>query len=191
MTMPITQRTTRGPGWATLLVLAAGCGQAPGPGPAPPGGPPWEEVTSKEWGFRVSMPGKPREEVKSFKLPTGPAPHPHWILNRGPGGVYIVAVNDMPTFKGQPAVAEKIFNDARKVRLKEGDKLLQERPLQLPDGSVGREWHIQKADGEHRRHWLYLAAGRLYALAVGGDQATVTGPDADRFFNSFQLLKAQ
>lgn len=169
------------------LTLSA-CQGRPDPTIAPAAGSAWKEVSLPEWGFRVSLPGTPREEKKSLPLSTGAVPQLQLILNLG-DCLYLVSVNAVPPGSDEPKQAESLFDVARgRTVSNTHGTVLAEKPLTLAGGFRGRECEIRTSSGEHRRLRFYLARGRFYSLVVQGSQGSSHSTDAERFLDSFQLL---
>jgi hypothetical protein len=170
--------------WGAVAVcLAGGCG-GNRPAVVGPAAPAWQQIDKVDAGFRVSMPGTPREEIKQMPR----ASQLQLILNMG-DPLYLVTANEVPAGADQADKADHLLDVSRDRSVSNSKgKLLQEKRLTLDNRWHGREYEILTEANNIRRQRLYLAQGRLYALVVVGSREKTGSPDADRFLDSFKLI---
>lgn len=80
------------------------------------------------------------------------------------------------------------FDAVRKTLLKDGKKNLKGQ-FQMNNGFLkGCKWEIELVDtGRMRVILVYVGRGKVYYLAVEGEQVNVHHPDVNRFFRSFYI----
>lgn len=161
---------------------------APPARPKPPAG--WIEFELPAGGYRVWLPGKPKEARSTVKGKSGPQEMIQVSLHdAGQGMHYAVAYAE---FLGRTfSDIEKALDAGRDGALAnvKGTALSEEK---LHFGKhVGRDMTIGVASAPkiRIRVHFFVIGQRMYQLLVGGSEQQVKGPDAERFFASFQLLE--
>lgn len=156
---------------ALLLVFLCG----PGYCPAQSGGAPpqavelaegaWQEFSSAEGGFTVSLPGTPVFVNRMAESPAGRIPHPRYVLETA-AAVYAASYVDLPAGPRDTAEGLRLLEAGRDNLLASGadSKLLAEKEVVL-DGHAGREW-LYQSNGYVFRARAYLIAGRIYQTMV-------------------------
>jgi len=192
----------------TLLVSACGGGaeptraptQAPTATPAPtstsaPTATPvaeWEEFTSEEGWFSITMPSEPTEQQQ--KLPDELVLHT--FMAEGEQAAFAVMYSDFPemiAMADQEAV-EKILDDGRDSALTSmSGTLVGEESASLGD-HPGRHIVYEISEdtipgGGEGILRVYLIDGRVFQLMALGVKGQLPAEDVERFVASFQLLE--
>jgi len=161
---------------AALLVLVtlAGCQ------------PPMQDFTSEEYKFKARFPGKPKVESQS------PAGMPTKMFAvEFKDGVYGVAVSDTPFGNEGPDAVQSRLDGARDGAIRNvGGIQKSSSPVMLNNKYPGREFSAsitQPKPGQVRAR-VYLVGSRFYQVMVMGTDGFATGPKADEFLNSFQVI---
>jgi hypothetical protein len=154
-----------------LVALVGGCGQvAPRPGDRADearGDPDWQEFTSDEGRFAVSLPGKPeRSESGGYQIFKVKAKPPR------PG--YFVHYADLPAALREQAQAFLTAYEQRTILKDFPDgKVVSTRGLDL-GGSPGKEFILSFAKRGFVVRRVYCVEGRVYLV-------TASGEDLDRY----------
>jgi hypothetical protein len=159
-----------------LLLAAGGCGQEG-----------FREITSAAGGYRVQMPGNPREQVKDSAI--GPL---HVQASEEADGTYVVGYIDLPYPENEkPEVRAQRLNKLRGAVLDRAKgKLVGDRKITLADRYPGWELTTESANQQNgMRMRIYLVNRRFYQLTVAGTHAFVSAPEADTFLASFALTQ--
>ena len=148
--------------------------------------PKWKEFASKEGGFKVVMPGTPKQEEFDTESDFGKGV---LHMNRAQADKTIYAANycDFPT-EIKMAPIKKVYDSSRDgaVANLEG-KLVSEKEIKLGK-HPGREIQIEVAGGKQLfRARVFLVEQRLFQVVVMGTKKAATSRDADRFLDSFKL----
>jgi hypothetical protein len=145
---------------------------------------PWKEFTSKEAGFTVLFPGKPKQSKQEAAGTT--------VLQYSvelDGVAYMAAFAELPA---KVTEIKPVLDGARDgaVRNTKG-KLVKESEITLgKDKHPGREILVEVADNNFLRQRFYIVNGnQMPQVVVVGKKEAVTGKDADRFLDSFKLDK--
>jgi len=170
----------------TAIVLAVAL-SAPGGVPKKA---PGKVFVSKEGGYSVTMPGKPRHQNQTIQTPIG-ALEMHTEVLEGPEIAYFVMYYDYP--------ADLIAKADPKATLENGQKgaitnakgtLIEEEVIEL-DGHPGRAFLYAMPEGDipdgmgKSRH--FLVKNRFYQVMAVGTRAKVRDKATDRFLESFKL----
>ncbi len=180
--------------------------KGPAPRPAPPRpesplttrpGPPPRPVASKPFapaggGFRVLMPGKPRERIVVADSPDGPIEAHLFDLVQGDLRRLVTYLDRPKPLDLAGAEADTALEELVKGSILSGKgTLVAKRPIRL-GAAVGREFDFDTdgSNGRPRfvRARVYLVGARVYQVLIGGPKSKVVGPIGDAFLDSFTLL---
>jgi hypothetical protein len=163
--------TTRGYLAGAVLLLAAGCGGAQ-----------WQEYTSRDGGFKVLMPGAPRQQSHDQETPQGKITFNAAVVELHQGA-FVAAWADLP-----PKIPMNLEDAVKKIAERYGGKVKESKSVEF-QGSPGREFVIdstKKPPGQAVGR-IYQVENRLYELIVVGSQ--VEGKyETERFLEKFHLL---
>lgn len=147
----------------------------------------WQAVTWRDGGFKVLMPGSPKDLRDVLETATGTIPVKGLVVERD-ASRFIVSYSDqgaVPLGKEQATLASV------------GDRLLARvQGQEIGDRGIfleaypGRELKVQQSGGILTLR-LYLVAQRLYILGVSEPQDKDSAAEITKFFSSFQLLPAE
>lgn len=154
----------------------------------------WQEMTSKEGRFKVSLPGKATNLKRTLNTPVGKIDL-HMFLTTLQGGkvAYAVMYNDYPAVVTQQSTPAKILERAMQgaVKSKNG-KITKQTDIKI-DGFPGKAVTFvgmtrgQKLTGNIR---VYLVNSRLYQLMVFNQSGMEPKQEEiDKFQKSFKRLK--
>ena len=149
-----------------------------------------KEFTSKVGGFSAAFPGTPKESkepiAKDGTIQT------QYTLD-GPTGAYLVSFQDNPNLAKAGKVEREKALQAAQDAVQRGTqgKLLRSKEITLDKVHPGREYEIQASHGGGGlfRSRAYLVKDRLYQVIVVGQKDFATSKEADRFLESFKLVK--
>ena len=130
------------------------------------------------------MPSKPDEKIA--KTPNGEEGHTFSIVS-SMSNVRAMSIGYIDQPSAVQGGAEKLLDSARDSAVKGLDgKLLREKPVTL--GSFpGREIEFALPKGNVVVQRIFLAHNRQYTAIVITTAAKSSGPEVDRFFNSFKI----
>lgn len=152
--------------------------------------PEFKEFTSKDGRFSARFPGTPQEEKESVSK-DGP-PQFQFVVG-GPTGAYLVSYQDNANLvnAGKPEREKALQTAQDTVQRATQGKLLRAKEITLEKVHPGREYEFQVTHGPGGifRCRAYLVKDRLYQVIAVGQKEFATSKDADRFLDSFQLLK--
>jgi len=152
----------------------------------------WEETTSEEGWFSISMPSKPAEQQQN--LPDDLVLHT--LMAEGEQAAYAVMYSDIPdmiTVTDQELV-EQLLDDGRYGALANmSGTLVYEESVSL-DEYPGRHIIYEISEeaipgGGEGVLRAYLVDGRLFQLMALGVKGELPAEDVERFLTSFQLLE--
>jgi hypothetical protein len=169
----------------SLVALAADIGRAQ-EAPAPAA---LVEFTSKEGGFKASLPGKPAYE--KVELP-GSKELQHQFVVGGPSGAYLISYQDNPNLKG--ATPEKIAEALALGRdtLLKGftGKLVESKDVKLDKKHPGLAFRVTiPAAGGEARCRFYMVGTRLYQVMAIGLPAFAGSEEATKVLDSFAIVE--
>jgi hypothetical protein len=154
-----------------------------------------QKFTSKDLGFTVLLPGKPMETTQEVKSGAGPLTVHLFVQAPSKDVAYVVGVNDYPDAFVKGKTADKVLDDGTQGGIKTlEDKGLHprktsEKKITLgEDKHPGRDIRIDIDKGVYRTR-IYLVGSRLYQVTLVGPETVVTGKDADRYFDSFEVTR--
>ncbi len=146
----------------------------------------WKPFNSAVGGFSVLDPGTPKEERKALDSVAGPV-ELH-LFSFEPGGAFNfgVAVADIPPGRLEQG-AEVILSDTvAGMANRSGDRVISEVRIVLED-HPGRQFMVQRQQGDTTRARVYVIRDRLYMLVVNAAPGHDSSDDAVRFLDSFKL----
>lgn len=149
-----------------------------------------EELAPKDGGFSIDMPGKATETTQSVNMPAGKIEFKLYSFS-AKDNTYLVSYNDYPAdaLKGQSTDKQlDAVRDGAVTHLK--GKLAKEEKIMLGPNPGREVLIVAPEDGGFVRMRMYVVKNRLYQVILtetNNDKSFVTGPDADKFFNSFKL----
>jgi hypothetical protein len=161
---------------ATVLPLAIGCSK-----------PEFKEFSPSGGGFKVLMPGTPKEERSS----PGGIPMTTYTSDERNGG-YAIICGDLPIPDNEsPAQIQTRLDGSRDGGLKNmGGKFISESQIQLGGKYPGRDVRADVPSKQaYARLQIFLVHKRLYSILAMGTQSWVNSADTDKFFNSFALTE--
>lgn len=153
----------------------------------PPAG--WIDFELPIGGYRVFLPGKPKQERSTIKSKSGPQEMIQVSLHDAQAGIhYSVTYTE---FVGRTfSDVEKAMDAGRDGAVSNVDgTVLSEKKLQLGE-HPGRDVviAIPKFPSIRMRMHFFVIGQKVYQVMVGGSENQIYGPEAKRFFESFQLL---
>jgi hypothetical protein len=166
---------------AALLLAACGGGG---------GGGTWQTFDASEGGFRVSMPGKPTKGRDVLTTAAGPLEGVNYVYTTPDQRVaYGIDYVDYPAEVVRRNDPERILEAARDGLVgKLRGRVRDERRVSL-EGRPGRAVDLALADGRFVRARLSLVGQRQYQLVVVTPDERTAANDAERFLESFRLLR--
>ena len=148
---------------------------------------PWRKFESRRGGFRAQFPGVPLEGRKTMRTDIGDVVATRHTLTDGNNVTYDILYNDFPKAGVAKVEPQKLLEGARDGLLYQTRGRLDADKRIMLGNLPGREGEIATRDGMRYRFRVLWAGNRLYQLLV------ITrgrpGPDAQRFFDSFQILR--
>jgi hypothetical protein len=167
-----------------LAALAAGLCL---PALADPPKPEYRPFASSAGRYKVLFPGAVTNSSIEVKTNLGPLKITHDTVEL-PGDVtFAVSHLDYPE-------TPKVEKSARVKKVRDGSKGEDGKVLSDKEFTVGAEKHparevvIEKPEFVLRNR-IVLAGNRLYQVMLQGPKGYVTSPDADRFFDSFEVTR--
>jgi hypothetical protein len=147
----------------------------------------WSKIAPVGAGFQVMFPGTPKESSKppNVKDPSYATQLLTWEASKT--NLYIVSYVDLPTPvpKDRESKVLESIRDGREKHLK-GDVV--KDGIVIRGKLTGRQFTIKIAAGMYYRSVIFLKNSRAYQVYVLGSEKEVTGKDAERFLNSFEVL---
>lgn len=165
----------------TALLLGA-CGGG--------GGGSWQTFDASEGGFRVTMPGKPTKGHDVLTTAAGPLDSVNYVYTTPDQRVaYGIDYVDYPPDVVRRNDPDRILEAARDGLVgKLRGRVRDERRIDL-EGQPGRAVELALGDGRFVRARLYLVGQRQYQLVVVTPDERTGATDAQRFLDSFRLLR--
>jgi hypothetical protein len=164
---------------ACLWLVAA---SAAPPQPIPPG---WREFGIPAGRFKVLMPGTPKTSRQTLRTDIGNVAATRYTVTDAANVTYDVLLNDYPRAGIAKANPQKLLEGARDgLMYQTKGRMISDNPITLAS-FPGRDLEIMGANGSHYRVRLVWVETRLYqVMAVTPGKPE---PEADIFFNSFQI----
>jgi hypothetical protein len=149
----------------------------------------WKTFSPKEGGFTVLMPAIPVEDKQDVMTPSGNVTvtlHFHEVKNEGS---LVVSVSDLPAAAFKAGTDESRLDNAREHAIQGAKGRLKSEKRITSAGFPGRDLMIESdAKGGAAVRTRIFAVKQHQVIAVGS-KTFVSGKDADRFLNSFKLMK--
>jgi WD40 repeat protein len=152
----------------------------------------WHEFSSKEGGFTILLPDKPKETQQTITNAQGQRNEQRLFqVNQGTQGYLIVYRHEAALAVLNAELSKKSLEtgrDALVTSLK--GKLLSSKEIKLEDKFVGLEAQVElpASQGIYRSRF-YLVRERVYQLGVFGPKDFVTAEQTQKFLDSFKLTK--
>lgn len=139
--------------------------------------------------YKATFPGAPKESEQKAKSAVGELKVVSTLYATSDGYVYLLSYTDFPVGATKPENRGALFDSVREaVRTRDGKVVGAEKEIAFgPDKLPGREFTVDKGK-QRTRYRIVLSGSRLYQQAVIGPADHVSGPDANTFFDSFELL---
>ena len=152
----------------------------------------WKTFSPKGGGYSVQMPGDPVEDKQDVKAAGGETniAVTFYVFEVKGEGSLVVSQSEFPDAIAKAGDAEKRLNGARAgaVTSSKG-KLRAEKKIAL-DSNPGRDLLIEnEMKNTLVRTRVYAVGNRLYQTIAAGKKEFVEGKTADRFLDSFKLVK--
>ncbi len=152
----------------------------------------WQEFSSTEGGFSISMPGQPTERELPVRGSNGSASSREFALVLEEGKIfYSVNYADLPMIAEElnPSQINLLLDGARDaaVRNLKNGQLVSDRPIEL-NGYIGREIEVSNPDGFTAKTRIYWVQPRLYMIVAASTAETGLNRESERFLDSFRLL---
>jgi len=146
----------------------------------------WRPFSSEAGGFSVLAPGTPKEEKKMLDSPYGTSEVHTFSFE--PGGAVAFGVSYVELHPPRLAQGlEVILGDVvAAMANRSGDRVISEVRIVL-EGHPGRQFMVQRQQGDTIRARVYVIRERLYMLVVNAAPERDSSDDAVRFLNSFKL----
>lgn len=174
------------------VILLSGCGQSKKSEPLSAGegrgttqkANTWRTFSSPEGRFSVLMPGTPLAHKQNVQTPVGALALNIFLVERG-NKSYGVSYSDYPKDLVENGSSDSILSGAQagSVANVKG-RVVAEKKIALGQ-HPGREYQLSTPQGGYRAR-IYLVGERLYQNIVMGP--VTPSEDADKFFDSFQLV---
>jgi hypothetical protein len=155
---------------------------------ADPPKPEYKPFASSAGRYKVLFPGPVKTETTGVKTELGELKLTLDSVELPPDVTFLV------TFIDYPASGARVEPARRLDRVRDGNKgpagkLVSERDLTVGvEKHPGREVLIEKPKA-FLRNRIVIAGSRLYQVMIQGPREFVTSPDADRFFDSFEVTR--
>jgi hypothetical protein len=151
----------------------------------------WQQVSSPEGEFEVSMPGQPSLHVYHDDTLAGQINENAYELEhrtaKGGKESFSADYQDLPQIAFMFSSTRNIFNDAQKEFLKHEDgTITSKQDIELA-GHKGREVTFTMPDGRWGRVRMLMVKHRLYMLTGEAPNEPEAAADIERFFSSFHL----
>jgi hypothetical protein len=151
----------------------------------------WQTFTSQNGHFAVLMPGTPKSEVDSVKTLIGTVDL-HSFMVETDDFAYFVAYGDFPPAFVQSADTDAMLDGARDGAVADvNGSLVSERRISV-QGFPGRELWIEATVSNQKglaQARMILVGNRFYQVLVVGPKERFAESQAERFLNTFQVLR--
>jgi len=134
----------------------------------------------KEGKVEVKFPATPKESKDKLEL-----------MKDNGKVIYMVTYNVIAALEKAPPDTHKlIFNNTRDNLAKSlNGKLLGEKELKVDGTAGGREFLVETPLFGVYRTRIYIVGDRLYQQILMAPKDVATGKDADKYFDSFKIVK--
>jgi hypothetical protein len=180
----------------TLLLAALGCSKPTGgdePSPQGSAAPArtWEPLSSPEGRFSALLLSGAKQEKSHVKWAEVTVENISYLVATPEGRAYSIAYVDYPVALVKAKSPDDMLDGARGGIVAKVGQLVSEKKITV-DGAAGRELLLAGKDAPvTARVRIAMVDNRLYTLQAMtfGPLHDVPDPDADRFFDSFRLVK--
>jgi hypothetical protein len=146
--------------------------------------PEWQEVVWRKGDCVALMPGKPTATTQ----PTKDKIDVHYMVVEIKPGAYAMSYSVIPVLKGANQETITKFLDGGRDGAVGKNKLVKED--KITHGTYqGREILVELPASTFTRSQVFIVEDRIYHLLVLGPKDMVSSKDADKFFESFKLLR--
>ncbi len=148
----------------------------------------FQSVTSAAGKFTAVMPGKPKEHTEEINSPIGKLElHKLWV-EVSKDLVFIIVYCDYPAeaVRNEP---QTVLKGARDGLLVGKRKLIEDKELTLGKDKIAGRALVIEVGTLHYRARHFLAGRRLYQVVIVGSKDAVTSPNANKYFDSFEITK--
>lgn len=148
----------------------------------------WQVVDRSDDGFRIDMPGDPREaQAPAYNEVGGAEPVQMLVANRGPDTVFAITWQDnAPVLRSNDYGPERALNTARDGMLNRTRTSLISQSSSVQHGYPSLDVLARNAQGGILQARLILSGNRLYILmGLFSSSGAVSNQDVSRFFESF------
>ena len=146
----------------------------------------WMNITSKELGFSVQMPGTPNEEpLQTLQARYGRV-FLHVYTVRTGKAFYFVSQAEMNNYKVDLPV-ETFRRGREKLLSMLKAKLVGEKKINL-NGFPGSEYTAKTSDGGILKVRTFIGRTKGYQIACAAKKSDAASPDLNRFLTSFRLV---
>jgi len=143
----------------------------------------WNEFSSSEGKFAVSMPGTPKQETETDE--DGLTAHSFTVELQNPDSAYLVTYYDVPEVaKATPEQVKELLDGTPDAFAKGGNANLTRSQNIILDGNPGREFEFTSTEGFSGKGRVYLVQQRLFLVVAIAPQTQ----SIQRFLESFRLL---
>ncbi len=149
----------------------------------------WQSVVSEEGGYSIAFPGTPQDQEQEND--ESGLPVSMKILEEEGHAYIVIHLAGAVNFDTLSASDLAVFYDLSQQRGAQnvGGTVGRVQGIEL-EGVPGRQFEINIPSQSVFGRWRMFGAGTtLYMFAVAAEGRQPTGPDADRFLNSFRLLE--
>lgn len=153
-------------------------------------GPDWQSFESKEGGFRVELPGPPRNDMRQrFQAPDAKIVEGTRLWTRGEN--YVISCRDLREM--QPGLWKKSDDeilDEQLKRLTAGGNVLRVTRTEAIEvgGFAAREFEYDTRNSGTYTGRVIVAGPRLYVLLAGGRFTQPHDENVRRFLDSFEII---
>jgi hypothetical protein len=163
-----------------LLIVVASAAPAEGPAAADV----FRSYTSKSGRYKVKLPSKAELTESVTEPEDGPKMFNLFAVVQSPKAVYGIMYFDLPKKPSDAKRAVKEIGDATKGK----GKITSSEELDLDEGIVGREWLVELPNATFRYRVLIKDRRAYHVALMSEDEEAATGKDADKYFDSFELI---
>jgi hypothetical protein len=161
---------------AVCLFALAGCGAS------------FEEYKSAEGQFKISFPGKPKEQTQP-----GPGFTMKAVTVEGRNGAYVAAFGDMPIPEKEPPakIDDRLDGAVQGMATTNAGTIKSSNKITINGKYPGREFEIAITRPKQGtvRGKVFLKGRRLYQVFALGTDSFASSGDATKFLDSFALTE--
>ncbi len=147
----------------------------------------WQEFTSEEWGFSVTMPGPPTQSDNIVDSPHGPVPRHLFGANYGLGYWFVAVTEYAPEVLEDDSLQDLLKSSAEETAATLGGTLVRCDPVEY-DGRLGCEQLINVAGMELSLSRVFPVGDRSYQIGIAVPCGSGPSHNArEHFFRSLQV----